>query len=250
MPLSGLLVAAGGVTGAIVGSYLATLVLRWPRGEGASRGRSACDHCGVTIRPADLVPILSHLLRRGRCRACGQPIDATHFLVEASGAAIGAGAMALSPGVAGAVLALMGWILLPLVILDWRHLWLPDRLVAILAASGLPLAGLANGLPLIDRLIGGAAGFASLWGIAFLYRRWRGREGMGEGDPKLFGALGCWCGWAGLPLVLLGAAAGLLAYALLSGVAGEREREHPLGSALGVAGFLLLAAEASRVVIL
>ena len=51
----------GAVMGAIVGSFIATLVLRWPQGEQASTGRSRCDGCGVAIRPVDLIPIWSRL---------------------------------------------------------------------------------------------------------------------------------------------------------------------------------------------
>lgn len=38
-------------------------------------GRSACTHCGHTLAPWDLVPVLSWLLLRGRCRYCGGRID-------------------------------------------------------------------------------------------------------------------------------------------------------------------------------
>ena len=51
--------------------------------------------------------------------------------------------------------------------------------------------------------------------IAFGYRRLRGRDGLGEGDPKLLAAIGAWVGVAGLASVLLGAALAGLAWALV-----------------------------------
>jgi len=60
-------------------------------------------------------------------------------------------------------------------------------------------------------LIGAAVGFGGLWLLAFLYRRVRGRDGLGGGDPFLLGAIGAWVGWAGLPSVLLWASAAGLA---------------------------------------
>nr|MDQ2877797.1 prepilin peptidase [Pseudomonadota bacterium] len=57
-----------GVAGAIVGSFLATLVIRWPQGRSVLHGRSHCDACDVVLRPRDLVPLLSAVWTRGRCR--------------------------------------------------------------------------------------------------------------------------------------------------------------------------------------
>ena len=95
---------------------------------------------------------------------------------------------------------MFGWLLLALAALDVAEFWLPDALTGALALAGL--ASIAVAPPdWPDRLIGGVAGFASLWLIGFAYRRLRGREGLGGGDPKLLGAIGLWVGWAMLPFV-------------------------------------------------
>ncbi|WP_260483124.1 prepilin peptidase [Sphingomicrobium flavum] len=239
--------AGGFLLGAIIGSFLATLILRWPQERSVATGRSACDHCGRTLGPLELVPILGHLMLRGKCRSCHGRIDRFHLWVELFAALIGGVSLYLLPGVTGLVVAVMGWLLVPLVLLDWRHLWLPDRLTLLLGAIGLLVAGLANGLSLMDRAIGGLVGFASLWSIASLYRKLRLREGMGAGDPKLFGALGCWVGWAALPPLLLVAAAGLLAILIVSGRAQNDQSQHPFGSALGIAGFVIMAWQAAAI---
>ena len=203
-------VLAGAALGAIVGSFLATLVLRWPLGRSVVKGRSQCDQCGGRLRASELVPIISFVAARGRCRGCKAPIAPFHPVVELSAAALGGAALWLAPDPRGLVLALLWWQLLALALLDARHFWLPDRLTLLLAASGLALGGLLWGEPLLDRLIGGVAGFAALALIGAGYRRLRRRDGLGGGDPKLFGALGCWLGWAALaPVVLIAALAGL-----------------------------------------
>ena len=76
--------------------------------------------------------------------------------------------------------------------------------------------------PIYDRLIGGVAGFVSLTVVASAYKMIRGREGLGGGDPKMLGAIGCWRGWAALPLVILGA--GLAGGATAGGVQEKRGR--------------------------
>src|SRR3546814_19624501 len=56
----------GALLGAIVGSFLATVLVRWPAGESALAGRSRCDGCRRTLAPFELVPVLSFALNRGR----------------------------------------------------------------------------------------------------------------------------------------------------------------------------------------
>jgi leader peptidase (prepilin peptidase)/N-methyltransferase len=189
--------------GAIIGSFVAALVIRWPQDRSVVRGRSACDACGATLRAWDLVPLASALALRGRCRDCGARIDPVHGWVELGGVAIGAAAGAIVAGPVALAGAVFGWVLLALAALDLRHWWLPDRLTGTLALTGIAagLAGVAPGLT--ERLIGGVGGFASLWAVAATYKKMRGREGMGGGDPKLFGAIGLWLGWRMLPGVLL-----------------------------------------------
>lgn len=194
-----------GVLGLVFGSFIATMAIRWPAGRAIARGRSGCDSCGKGLRAGELVPVLSYLLQRGRCRGCAAPIAPSHLLTELIGGAIGVAAAVVSPDPAGAAGAVFGWLLLALAALDAAALWLPSALTATLAVTGL-VAGLAGFDPPLDqRLIGGAAGFGVLWLVAWGYRRLRGRQGLGGGDPKLFGGIGLWLGWHALPLVLLAA---------------------------------------------
>ena len=139
----------------------------------------------------------------------------------------------------GVALALLGWLLLPLILLDWRHYWLPDRLTGLLAIVGLAVGQFVSLQPILPRLIGGVAGFLSLWLIALLYRRVRGREGLGRGDPKLFAAIGLWLGWMLLPFVLLMAALIGLAAALPGGL--HATRRLPFGTFLGLAAWCVAA---------
>jgi leader peptidase (prepilin peptidase)/N-methyltransferase len=227
------------VLGAIVGSFLATLVVRWPAGRDLS-GRSACDGCGRTLTAVELVPLLSAAIQRSRCRSCGAAIDPRHGLIEAGCALVGvtAGVAVAGPvAIAGAV---FGWLLLTLAALDVAVLWLPDRLTGPLAVAGLASGMLGVWPPIEDRVIGGGAGFGVLWLIAAVYRRVRGRAGMGGGDPKLFGAIGLWLGWRMLPAVLLLACLiglGLVLMARIGGRAVGRETAMPFGALMAVAAY-------------
>lgn len=229
---------AGAVVGAIVGSFLATLVLRWPQGRGVTRGRSVCDGCGRVLAPADLIPMLSALLQQGRCRSCGAAIDPLHGRIEAGCAIVGALAFGFLPDPGGVAWAVLGWLLLTLAVLDKRHFWLPDALTLPLAFLGLTIGLWATDVGLLDRAVGASGGYLALLAVATAYRRLRRREGLGLGDAKLLGALGAWFGWQALPFILLLAATlGLLAVfgVMVTGGAINRRTRVPLGSFLAFA---------------
>ncbi len=209
------------MAGAIIGSYLATLAIRWPLGQSANQGRSRCDACLAPVPARSLVPILSWLVQRGRCRGCGARIDPIHVAVEGAAAVVGAVALAVAPPAEALAGMAFGWALILLVALDTRHFWLPDRVTLPLVACGWIVAVAGLGVAPVDSLIGSGAGFASLWMIGEGYRRVRGRTGLGGGDPKLLAAIGAWLGWMPLPFVLLGAAVMGLGIALVRRARGQ-----------------------------
>ncbi len=229
--------ALGLIAGLIFGSFIAALTQRWPQGRSIAAGRSRCDHCDTVLPARDLVPVISFIALRGRCRHCGAAIAPRHLGIEIAAAGIGVASLALHPDVAGLAIAGLGWALLLLVITDVEYFWLPDAVTLPLG-----LAGLAVGLPpaLSDRLIGAAAGFASLWLVAAAYKALTGRTGLGGGDPKLFAAIGAWLGWQLLPPVLLLAALlglALVGYDRLSGRPVTRYSRVPLGAMLAAAAW-------------
>lgn len=225
-----------GMLGAVFGSFIATVAIRWPANESALKGRSRCDGCGRVLAAIELVPVASYLLQRGRCRGCRGVIAPSHVVTELLGLAIGVVAGVVAPGPEGAAGAVFGWLLLALGAIDLAAFWLPNALVAALALTGLG-SGLAGvDPPLTDRVVGGLAGFAVLWSVATLYRQARGRIGLGGGDPKLFGAIGLWLGWRALPGVMLIACAIGLAVAFATRMRGSDRL--PLGTLLAAAGFI------------
>ena len=197
-----------------VGSFLGLLIARLPHGGRVVVGRSACPACDHPLGPADLVPLLSWLSTRGRCRYCGAGIAAIYPGVElaALGLAVWA-ATVLSGWLLWASCAL-AWGLLALSVIDWRHHILPDQLTLPLLAGGLVVAYAIRGSGLADHVAGAAAGFAAFALVGWIYRRLRGREGLGLGDAKLLAAAGAWLSWTGLPGVVLTATLSALAAAL------------------------------------
>lgn len=231
----------GGLAGLIIGSFIAALTARWPQGRSIAEGRSRCDACDAVLGVRELVPVLSYAVQGGRCRHCGVAIAPRYPAIEIAAAGVGAASLALHPGTYGMAGALFGWVLLTLLVLDVEHMWLPDRLTLPLALAGL-VVGFALSMPLADRLIGAAAGWISLAGIAAAYKALTGRAGMGGGDPKLFAAIGAWLGWFLLPAVLVFAAMlglCLVTYDRISGRPVTRYSRVPFGAMLAAAAFPL-----------
>ena len=113
----------------------------------------------------------------------------------------------------GATLGL-GGVLLALAAIDITSFRLPDLLTLPLTAFGLAVSHWLPGRPFLNHLAGAAGGYIALAGLAWSYRRLRGRDGLGLGDAKLAAAAGAWLGWLPLPSVLLIACAGGLLWAL------------------------------------
>lgn len=226
--------------GAVWGSFTSALCSRWPKGESIITGRSHCDRCGTQIAAYDLIPVISFLVLKGKCRICLQKIGLSPIATELLAIVIAILPLAMLPQDEAVGLAIFAWILLPLILLDYGHLWLPDRLIFILVAAGFLLGPLLDpDVTMIDRAIGLLAGFLSLETIRHFYKRFRNIDGMGAGDPKLFGALGIWLGWQALPITLFTASAvGLLLILFSHRTKNLEQTAFPLGSYLGIGAYI------------
>lgn len=73
------------VFGSCVFSFLNVVIYRVPRHLGFVKGRSCCPACGARLRFEDLVPIVSWVALKGRCRYCKAPISVRDTAVELLG---------------------------------------------------------------------------------------------------------------------------------------------------------------------
>ena len=210
------------VVAPVVGSFLGVVVDRLPARRSIVFGRSACDCCGETLTARDLVPLVSYLARRGWC-SCGRArLSWFHPGIELAALAVAlSAATVLSGWLLWASLGL-GWALLTLAAIDSREFVLPDVIVLPLIPAGLLVAGAMEPALVAGHALGAVAGFAAFAAIAGIYRRARGREGLGLGDAKLLAAAGAWLGWQALPSVVVIAAASGLALALATALGGSK----------------------------
>jgi leader peptidase (prepilin peptidase)/N-methyltransferase len=205
--------------------------------------RSRCPHCGHMVNARDNIPVISYLLLRGRCRACGAHISLRYPLVEILTAALTV-VTALHFGFNWQALfaVLLTWSLIALSFIDFDKQLLPDSIT-------LPFLWLGLLLSLFDvytdshaSIIGAAAGYLSLWSIYHLFRLLTGKEGMGYGDFKLFALFGAWLGWQSLPLIILlsSAVGAIIGVSLILLRGRDRSIPIPFGPYLAIAGWIAL----------
>jgi leader peptidase (prepilin peptidase)/N-methyltransferase len=205
--------------------------------------RSSCPACGHPIGAGENVPVLSYALLRGRCSACRARISLRYPLVELLGAAAAAYCAArFGFGLAAFAAMVYLWCLVAATFIDFDTQLLPDSITLPLLWLGLLVNIPGTFVDLPSAVIGAAAGYLSLWSVYWAFRLLTGKEGMGFGDFKLLAAIGAWCGWQMLPLVILmssviGAAVGIVLI-VLSRLG--RNVPIPFGPYLAAAGVVAL----------
>ena len=241
--------------GTAVGSFLNVCIDRLPVGGSIVRPPSHCDSCQHRLSPADLIPVLSYLCLRRRCRYCGALIPWRPFWVElGTGLLFGLSYWYFGLSTPFVVTALYGCLFLVIGIIDLEHHLILNKisypamaitLVIAVFQSPQELITLNIGWPwagISSSLMGGAMGFLFLL-LAYLatfaiYKK----EAIGFGDVKLAGLIGL---ATGPRLVFLALTLG----AILGGVVGmillllklkERKEPLPFGSFLAISTMLTL----------
>lgn len=200
----------------LIGSGIAAGAARFERGAAWDFKPSACPACGRRLGILELIPAASWVVQRGKCRGCKAPISPAYPLTELAAIGVAVWAwLATPPGVFAAT-CVMGWLLLALSVIDIRTRRLPDVLNLALAIAGIAATALLNQALLVEHLAAAAVGYASLLAVELAYRQLRGRDGLGRGDAKLFGALGAWVGLQGLAATLLVAATAAILFILIA----------------------------------
>jgi leader peptidase (prepilin peptidase)/N-methyltransferase len=215
-----------GVLGLMVGSFLNVVIHRLPKmmelswqqqcaelhGEEPVQRqpynlvipRSTCPRCNHSISAWENIPIISYILLRGNCKACGAAISPRYPIVEAfSGILCAYAAWHFGFGWTAVGALLLIWALLALTAIDIDTQLLPDDITLPLLWTGLlfNLFGVFTNLP--SAVLGATIGYLTLWSVYWLFKLVTGKEGMGYGDFKLLAALGAWLGWQMLPLIIL-----------------------------------------------
>ena len=204
------------VFGLVIGSFLNVCILRIPEDISIVAPGSHCPRCQTPIKWYDNVPVLSWMWLRGRCRTCGLAISPMYPMVEfATGLLFVACYLEFGLTQTAVKWLFFTCLIIVLTITDLRIRILPDLVNWPGFAAGVffsavvpPNDGTAfwlyttvvHWMPrpwvlgFLDSLLGAAFGSFLLWTVAAVYKRVRGREGMGMGDVKMMAMVGAFLG--------------------------------------------------------
>jgi len=293
-PLPGAFELIGFLLGLFFGSFLNVCIVRVPRGESVVKPRSHCRACGRLVRWYDNLPVLSWLLLRGKCRDCGARISWRYPAVE-----LVVGIWFLRSGMIFAPLdsvrkyhsypmstlviytlgsAMLGWILIGLIAIDWEWHRLPDEFTLGGIAAGMflvcvqaiflgptddqivlntthqlrmssPGSFAAKGnvfltgpeALIFGRLVAVVGAALILLVIRWTYKALRKRDGIGLGDVKMLAMVAAFLGfWPAVLTLFLGTMlASVYGIALMARGKAHGLTKLPLGSFLGVAGLFV-----------
>lgn len=197
--------------GLAVGSFLNCIIYRLETNQSFLRGRSFCPHCRHVLSWQDLIPLLSFLVLRGKCRYCHQYISFQYPLVELATGLIFLLVFRLQPFFSFSqfvdvlYLFIISSFLIVIFVYDLKHYIIPDKVVypAIVIALIYNLQFLISRESLIfNNLVLSAVGAAVFFLVIVLISR---GKWMGVGDIKLAFLMGLLLGWPNILLALFSA---------------------------------------------
>lgn len=227
------------ILGASLGSFVGCCAYRIPQGISIVNRGSFCDTCGRTLRWHELIPVVGYLSRRGKCTTCHEQIRIYYLFLEIFGGVI---ALLVTSYFgftirSASVLTFM-MIMLLVALIDWRHLLIPNVVVACVLILALALKAQAGKWELISAGVSGISAFLFMGAVRFGARKLLKKEAMGLGDVKLSAVIGASIGFEAFLITLwvssmAGAAYGV--YLSRARQAELRDERIPFGTFLSLA---------------
>jgi leader peptidase (prepilin peptidase) / N-methyltransferase len=230
--------------GISVGSFLNVLIYRIPRKIKFGFDRSFCPHCKTRIKFYDNIPLLSYLILRGKCRACGKRISIRYPLIELlNGLAYVFFIWHYGLTLHFFVYSFLSSILIAIFFIDLDFQIIPDLFTIPGMVIGLGVSLAPGGIGIVASAIGLVVGGAVLYLVAELGDRLFKKESMGGGDIKMAAMLGAFLGWQKVVFIFFGSAViGLVISIILMFFSQElrSKRVIPFGPFLAIAAVVAI----------
>lgn len=189
------------IFGAIIGSFLNVCIYRIPKEESIAYPQSHCMSCGNDLRPYDLIPILSYVFLKGKCRYCGEKVSIRYPIIEFITGLLFLMTFiqyGLSLNFIKYVLLISILIVIGMIDLDTTDVYFSTTLMGVIFSVIFLVIYLYRGIPISSYIYGGIIGGGTLALIILITK-----GGMGWGDFEICFVCGLFLGFK-LTLVMLG----------------------------------------------
>ena len=225
-----------GIFGLVLGSFYNVVGLRVPKGESIVNPPSHCTSCGKRLTAFELIPVLSYLIQRGKCKGCGVKVSPIYCFTEIVTALLFALCYVKFGFTAELAVALLFVSLLVIInVSDIAYMLIPNKILLFFLPF-LIVSRIVSPLePWWDSLLGAVIGFSILLLIAVV-----SKGGMGGGDIKLFLLIGLVLGTIHTLLTLfLASVVGMIVGIIVLKVRGQgRKTPVPFGPSIAVGALL------------
>lgn len=183
------------IIGTIFGSFYNVCIYRIPKNQSITIPPSHCYNCNTRLKPIDLIPILSWVLLRGKCRYCNIKVSHRYAVVE------------LLTGIMFMLIYIkFGYefktlyyiflisILIIITFIDIDYFIIPDKLVLVGSVFAIILNFLGQGILFLDGIKGALISAGAVLLVIFIVEFIVKKEVMGGGDIKLYAMIGLFLG--------------------------------------------------------
>jgi len=184
------------IIGLCIGSFLNVCIYRIPREESIAFPPSHCTSCGYELKALDLIPVLSYLFLKGRCKNCSEKISIRYPLIELLNGIVylliylkfGISLNFIAYSILGSLL-----IVISLIDLETKYVHLSTIIFGLILGTIYILIGLFTGdTSIINNILGGVIGYLIIYLIVVI------TKGMGQGDAEIAGVCGLFIGVKGI----------------------------------------------------
>ena len=227
--------------GLFIGSFLNVLADRLSRGEAVIKGRSHCEKCKKTLKWLDLIPLLSFLFLKGKCRYCRVRLSLFYPITELTTGILFAGVFLFLGGANINLITIINiiyylFILSSLIVIffaDLKYGIIPDKIIFSAVFIAIAYSFFNHQSLIINHFL---SGLGALLFFLSLFLVTKGR-GMGFGDVKFAFLMGLILGF---PNIITGLYIAFLTGAIVGIILILWRRKKAFGTAIPFGPFLVL----------
>ncbi len=229
------------IIGTVFGSFYNVVGYRLPKGESIVSPPSHCPNCNERLRPIELIPIVSYLIQKGRCKHCQAKVPAFYTVFELlTGLLFLLAYISFGWSLQLIIALIFISLLIIIVVSDYNYLIISDEVLIFFGILLAVCIFFINGpIEFFKSLVSGILAFLTMYGLKLLGDFLFKKESMGGGDIKLMFIFGLVLGY---PMAILSIFVGSIIGFPISLILLNKNTEHiiPFGPFLAVGAVIIL----------